>query len=99
VRTLATAGWATPFDGDHNFLYVAPFLFFVDWAWTCVRKHGKVKLFQTSRIEKVSARWLMAVIAFVAFIYGPRFNYLIFDYASINMGMILVLRVGSRYYR
>ena len=30
VRTLATAGLTTPFDGDHNFLYVAPFLVLVE---------------------------------------------------------------------
>lgn len=48
VRTLATAGLTTPFDGDHNFLYVAPFLLLVDWCWTCVRKLGRVKLLQKS---------------------------------------------------
>lgn len=31
VRTLATAGLTTPFDGDHNFLYVAPFLVLVEY--------------------------------------------------------------------
>ena len=30
VRTLATAGLTAPFDGDHNFLYVAPFLVLVE---------------------------------------------------------------------
>lgn len=30
VRTLATAGLTTPFDGDHNFLYVAPFVVLLD---------------------------------------------------------------------
>lgn len=30
VRTLATAGLTTPFDGDHNFLYVAPFIVLLD---------------------------------------------------------------------
>lgn len=30
VRTLMTAGLTTPFDGDHNFLYVAPFLVVVE---------------------------------------------------------------------
>lgn len=35
VRTLATAGLATPFDGDHFCLNVAPFLIVVDFAsWT-----------------------------------------------------------------
>ena len=30
VRTLITAGFTVPFDGDHNFLNVAPFLLLVD---------------------------------------------------------------------
>ena len=30
VRTLMTAGFTVPFDGDHNFLNVAPFLLLVD---------------------------------------------------------------------
>jgi hypothetical protein len=35
VRTLLTAGLTTPFDGDHFFLNVAPFLVLVDFAsWT-----------------------------------------------------------------
>ncbi|KAF5332027.1 hypothetical protein D9758_014587 [Tetrapyrgos nigripes] len=35
VRTLATAGLTTPFDGDHFFLNIAPFLVLVDFAsWT-----------------------------------------------------------------
>jgi GPI inositol-deacylase len=32
VRTLAMAGLQTPFDGDHFFLNVAPFLILVDFA-------------------------------------------------------------------
>ncbi|KAG5648788.1 hypothetical protein DXG03_000137 [Asterophora parasitica] len=32
VRTLLTAGLTTPFDGDHDFLNVAPFLILVDFA-------------------------------------------------------------------
>lgn len=47
VRTLLTAGYTTPFDGDHNFLYVAPWLLVADWAWTCVRKQGSIKIFET----------------------------------------------------
>ena len=47
VRTLSTAGYTTPFDGDHNFLYVAPWLLVADWAWTCVRKQGSIRMFET----------------------------------------------------
>ena len=32
VRTLVTAGFTTPFDGDHAFFNVAPFLVLVDFA-------------------------------------------------------------------
>lgn len=35
VRTLLTAGLTTPFDGDHFFLNVLPFLVMVDFSsWT-----------------------------------------------------------------
>ena len=47
VRTLSMAGYTTRFDGDHNFLYVAPWLLVADWAWTCVRKQGSIKIFET----------------------------------------------------
>lgn len=32
TRTLVTAGLTTPFDGDHDFFNVAPFLVLVDFA-------------------------------------------------------------------
>ena len=32
ARTLVTAGLTTPFDGDHDFFNVAPFLVLVDFA-------------------------------------------------------------------
>ena len=47
VRTLSTAGYTIPFEGDHNFLYVAPWLLVADWAWTCVRKQGSIRIFET----------------------------------------------------
>lgn len=47
VRTLSTAGYTTPFDGDHNFLYVIPWLLVADWTWTCVRKQGRIRMFET----------------------------------------------------
>ena len=47
VRTLSTAGYSTPFDGDHNFLYVISWLLVADWAWTCVRKRGSIRMFET----------------------------------------------------
>jgi GPI inositol-deacylase len=107
VRTLATAGWTTPFDGDHNFLYVAPFLLFADWSWTCVRKLGRVKLLQRTCYTHIIAsflasnipKWSILMIAFFAFFYGPRFNYLVFDIASASMWLIWVIHVWHLYWK
>lgn len=100
VRTLATAGYTTPFDGDHNFLYVAPWLLVADWAWTCLRKQGSVKMFETeSAIQKAAITWPFIGIAFAAFMYGPRYTYLISHCTSIGLGVIFCLCVGRRYWK
>jgi len=44
VRTLLTAGYTTPFDGDHNFLAALPFLVMTDFAsWTPGKLFEKTK--------------------------------------------------------
>ncbi|KAI9064870.1 GPI-inositol-deacylase [Trametes sanguinea] len=96
VRTLATAGFTTPFDGDHNFLYVAPFLVLVE-ALSGADANGYVKaLFE--RRDKVSPRWGFAGIAGVAFLMGPRTTYLVFETASAAMGWMVVRRIGPFYW-
>lgn len=49
VRTLLTAGLTTPFDGDHNFLAVMPFLVLTDFA---SRTPGQ--LFERSRSNSLN---------------------------------------------
>lgn len=50
VRTLLTAGYTTPFDGDHNFLAVLPFLILADFSsW------APGKLFDTTRYVHFSS--------------------------------------------
>ncbi|KAF5388432.1 hypothetical protein D9615_000673 [Tricholomella constricta] len=94
VRTLLTAGLTTPFDGDHDFLNVAPFLVLVDFAsW------NTNVLFERQRFERaLSARWLLAVLAGTAFFVGPRRAYSVFDAAKIAVGLIVMIRVGRRYW-
>ncbi|KAH0587945.1 hypothetical protein H2248_006694 [Termitomyces sp. 'cryptogamus'] len=94
VRTLFTAGWTTPFDGDHDFLNAAPFLVLVDFAsWNMGIQ------FQRQRFERTfSVRWLFAVLAGTAFFIGPRKAYSVFDAAKITVGLIVMIRVGRRYW-
>ncbi|THV08207.1 GPI-inositol-deacylase [Dendrothele bispora CBS 962.96] len=94
VRTLATAGLTTPFDGDHFFLNVAPFLILVDFAsWT------SGSLFQKRDFEKyISAKWVFVIVAGVAFFVGPRKTYHVFDAARIAIAVLVVVRIGPRYW-
>ncbi|KAL1664296.1 PGAP1-like protein-domain-containing protein [Schizophyllum commune] len=95
VRTLATAGLTTPFDGDHFFGNVAPFLVLVDFAsWT------RNPLLPPHRLEdKLSARWAWLVLAGIALFVGPRRAYSVFNAANVFVGLLVVLRIGRRYLR
>lgn len=94
IRTLATAGFTTPFDGDHFVLSVAPFLFLVDFA---SRTTGR--LFEKTRLERrVSVRWSLLVVTVVAFVYGPKQAYLVFDATKLAIGFMVVFRIGTRYW-
>ncbi|OBZ70020.1 GPI inositol-deacylase [Grifola frondosa] len=93
VRTLATAGFTTPFDGDHNFLYVAPFLVLVEFAGA-----GPGIERRTDVRETFSPRWGMAVLACVAFVVGPRTTYAVFDVASAAVGWAVIVKIGPRYW-
>ncbi|KAG7447513.1 PGAP1-domain-containing protein [Guyanagaster necrorhizus] len=94
IRTLVTAGFTTPFDGDHFVLNVAPFLFLVDFA---SRTTGP--LFEKTRLERiVSVRWSLLVVTVVAFVYGPKQAYLVFDATKLVVGLMVVFRIGTRYW-
>ncbi|KDR84062.1 hypothetical protein GALMADRAFT_219892 [Galerina marginata CBS 339.88] len=94
VRTLLTAGYTTPFDGDHNFLAVFPFLVLADYAsWT------PGKLFDRPNFEhQLSSRWLFAIIAGTAFICGSRKPYLVLDVGRVAVWVIVVFKIGRRYW-
>ncbi|KAF9268404.1 PGAP1-domain-containing protein [Marasmius fiardii PR-910] len=95
VRTLVTAGLTTPFDGDHFFMNVAPFLVMVDFAsWKSTSL-----MYPKSSLEKyLSIKWGFALVAGVAFFIGPRWAYRVFDVAKIVIGALVVIRIGPRYW-
>ncbi|KAI0638526.1 GPI-inositol-deacylase [Trametes polyzona] len=96
VRTLATAGLTTPFDGDHNFLYVAPFLVLVE-----ALSGSDADMYIRALFEKkgrVSPRWGFAALAAVAFFLGPRTTYYVFETASVAVGWAVVRGIGPLYW-
>ncbi|KIY73861.1 PGAP1-domain-containing protein [Cylindrobasidium torrendii FP15055 ss-10] len=95
VRTLATAGLTTPFDGDHFVLNVAPFLILVDF----ISHSGVEALFRKHRFEGIiSSRWGFLFVAAVATIYGTRKTYMVFDAATAAIGLMVLLRVAPAYW-
>ncbi|KAJ4479140.1 PGAP1-like protein-domain-containing protein [Lentinula aciculospora] len=94
VRTLVTAGLSTPFDGDHFFFNVAPFMILVDFAsWTSkplLQKHSDEKYLPVS--------WSLWLIAVIAFFVGPRKTYHVFDVARLAIGALVIVRVGPQYW-
>ncbi|KAH8094931.1 PGAP1-like protein-domain-containing protein [Cristinia sonorae] len=98
VRTLMTAGYTTPFDGDHNVLYVAPFLVLVEFG--AVRCGFMISRSGSGSDSNLSTRspHVFVVLAGVAVTVGPRYTYIIFECASVVLGVVLLVNF-RRYLR
>ena len=87
VRTLFTAGFTTPFDGDHNVLYVVPFLILVDpswgrsWMWSW---HPGILGISTT--VQPRPRWTMLILVVVTLLWGARYAYIVFEATSVILG-------------
>ena len=97
VRTLFTAGFTTPFNGDHNVLYVIPFLVLVDplwgrsWMW-----NWQTGARNTSKAIQPKPRWTMLLLVAVTMLWGARYTYIVFDAASVVLGCSVVAWVLRR---
>jgi len=78
VRTLATAGLATPFDGDHNFLNILPFLIVTDLAG---RSGELTNLWKKDRV--IGMHRLMHCLLPFCILLGTRRMFNIFDVVNV----------------
>ncbi|KAL4247022.1 GPI inositol-deacylase [Abortiporus biennis] len=94
IRTLATAGYTTPFDGDHNVFFVVPFILMVEFGpWEI----GFMKTSVTN--TRFSSRWALLALFSIALVGGPRRTYLVFEAASFMLGVIVSVESGPRVWR
>lgn len=88
IRTLQTAGYTTPFDGDHNIFCIIPWLLIGEATVSgrgFVREHGKWK-----RLITYSSTGFISISALL---FGPRYPFLVFEAASIAAMWIACTRV------
>ncbi|KAG0707742.1 PGAP1-like protein-domain-containing protein [Suillus ampliporus] len=86
VRTLMTAGYTAPFNGDHNVFKVAPFLVLVD----CTSRRKSALLSHGNAGSYI--HWGYLIIACVSLFLGSREAYRVFDVASLHIACSLVAR-------
>jgi pimeloyl-ACP methyl ester carboxylesterase len=86
VRTLMTAGYTAPFNGDHNVFKVAPFLVLVEF--TSRRKSA----FLSHENGGSYLHWGYLIVACVSFLLGSREAYRVFDVASLCIGCALIVK-------
>jgi len=99
VRTIMGAGiqavWTSGsgWGADRNALVVAPWLVSVEWAGI----GGSVFVNSIDNV-RFSPRYGMLALSLVAFFVGPRASYAVFEVASVVMALVVVLRIGPRYW-
>jgi len=96
VRTLATAGLTTPFDGDHDVLAIASFLFFVDYT-----SSGDAPLFgrATSRLQHYMTSGILYCLAIIPFAFGGRYIYYIYTVSNFVVAYLVLARIGTRFWK
>ncbi|KAH8113449.1 PGAP1-domain-containing protein [Phellopilus nigrolimitatus] len=92
VRTLMTAGFTTPFDGDHFVLNVLSFM-----VLTYVMATSREPIFiRRHRLEFIPVPYLYACGALVVFFVGPRSTYRMYEVLNWPTFMLLCFRVGPK---
>ncbi|KAG1891025.1 PGAP1-like protein-domain-containing protein [Suillus subluteus] len=86
VRTLMTAGYTAPFNGDHNVFKVVPFLVLVEF--TSRKKSALLSYGNTGSY----LHWGYLIVACVSFLLGSREAYRVFDVTSLCIGCALVVK-------
>lgn len=86
VRTLMTAGYTAPFNGDHNVFKIAPFLVLVEFT-----SHRKSALL-SHRNGGSYIHWGYLIVACVSFLLGSREAYRVFDVVSLCIGCALIVK-------
>jgi len=88
VRTLQTAGYTVPFDGDHNIFVIVPWLLLGEAVAS-----GRAFQRESNRWRQLVTYALTSGISATALLLGARFPYLVFEVATCFAAWLVFTRV------
>lgn len=91
VRTLQTAGYTVPFDGDHNVLAILPWLLLGE-AVASGRPFDR----ELTRWKQFVTYGFTSGISVTGLLFGARFPYLVFEVATCFAAWLVITRVQWR---
>ena len=88
VRTLQTAGFTVPFDGDHNIFSVLPWLLLGEAA----ASRRPLRPAQNSQ-EAIATTCILGAVPLVAVLLGPRYPFVVYEVATFGAAWLAVTRM------
>lgn len=59
-----------------------------------------LNVFKSPRmVQKAAMTWPFIVVASIAFVFGPRYTYLIPSFVSLGLGITFCVCIGRRYWK
>lgn len=85
VRTLQTAGFTVPFDGDHNILRVLPWLLLGEAAASGRPLHPA-----RYRGQAIATTCILSAAPLIAVLLGPRYPFVVYEVATVGAAWLAV---------
>jgi len=91
VRTLQTAGFTVPFDGDHSILSVLPWLLLGEAAAS-----RRPLRRAWNRVQAIATTCILGAVPLVAVLLGPRYPFIVYEVATVGAAWLAVTRMEWR---
>ena len=88
VRTLQTAGFTVPFDGDNSILRILPWLLLGEAA----ASRRPLRRAQ-NRWRAISTSCILGAIPLIAVLLGPRYPFVVYEVATVGAAWLAVTRM------
>ena len=87
VRTMQTAGFMVPFEGDHNILSVLPWLLLGEAA------ASRRPLRAGNRVQAIVTTCILGAVPLIAVLLGPRYPFVVYEVATVGAAWLAVTRI------